>query len=84
MKSQPRRIIALLAATATSAQAVVTITELPEQTSAPLGLESVIEVEATGTGKLTYQWFKNGIPVEGATQPRMTIPPPILYRILPV
>ncbi|MDB6171820.1 MAG: 3-carboxymuconate cyclase [Chthoniobacteraceae bacterium] len=35
--------------------------------------QAVFQVNATGTGPLTYQWFKNGAAVQGATGPSLTV-----------
>jgi hypothetical protein len=35
---------------------------------------TTMRVIATGSGTLTYQWFLNGVPVEGATSATLTLP----------
>ena len=55
-------------------QATVTILDLPEKSSAPLGMVSKIEVTANGDGELNYQWYEGDNPISGATQAVLTIP----------
>ena len=42
----------------------------------PLGSSAQFNVIAVGggTAPLTYQWFYNGTPINGATQPMLTVP----------
>lgn len=50
-----------------------TITAQPKSVDKALGDSAVFVVEAAGKN-LTYQWIKDGNPVEGATSPIYTIP----------
>lgn len=62
-----------------SEPAVLTVTPVgvaikfssPAQT-VPDGSEVVLRVEVTGTGPLSYQWKRNGVPIGGATQSSLT------------
>lgn len=45
------------------------IVEQPMSILAPVGEDAYFEVIATGTAPLTYQWFRNGSPIQGATDP---------------
>lgn len=44
-----------------------TITQQPVDSSVGVGGTHTFTVVATGTGTLSYQWFVNGVPVDGAT-----------------
>src|SRR5215204_2922631 len=64
----------------TSANATLTVNDLPAITGQPVTSQSVCEgstanfsVTATGTG-LSYQWKKNGIDIGGATANTYSIP----------
>jgi hypothetical protein len=47
--------------------APVTITAQPEGVQVTAGSSALLSVTATGTAPLTYQWYKNGAPIGGAT-----------------
>ncbi|BET65195.1 hypothetical protein ASA1KI_01130 [Opitutales bacterium ASA1] len=50
------------------------ITRQPPEVSALEGFAASIYVGATGTPPLTYQWWRNGAPLDGATSPLLYIP----------
>jgi hypothetical protein len=45
------------------------ITVAPRSVEAPIGAPVTLAVGAAGPGPLAYQWFKDGIPLPGATGP---------------
>jgi len=45
------------------------ITSQPQSVSAPAGREAVLFVRGYGTGRLAFQWLRNGIPLEEANEP---------------
>jgi hypothetical protein len=49
----------------------------PASITVPLGQTATFSVSATGTGTLTYQWFKNGVAINGATSSSYTTPPTV-------
>lgn len=49
----------------------------PASITVPLGQTAAFSVSATGTGTLTYQWFKNGVAINGATSSSYTTPPTV-------
>ena len=63
----------------TSAAATLTVQTLPTVTSQPLsqnvshGNGFSLSVSATGTSPFTYQWYKNGVPIPGATSSLLTV-----------
>ncbi len=52
-----------------------TITSQPQSVRGVVGGSATFSVAAEGTGALTYQWFRNGTAIEGATSPALTIDP---------
>jgi len=50
------------------------ITAQPEDQSASVGESVTFETAATGVAPLDYQWFKDGVPIPGATGPTLTLP----------
>ena len=46
----------------------------PSAVTATLGSAVVFDVIATGTGPLTYQWFRDGVAIPGATTANYTLP----------
>ena len=67
------------ATTVTSAAATLTVNVLPVITTQPasvtpaLGQTATLSVVATGSPAPTYQWFRNGVPLAGATSPTLTL-----------
>ncbi len=59
-------ILSLLLATALSAQTA---------DRAPVGKTVTLEVTADGTPPLTYQWFKDGVPMGGQTVAKLVLAP---------
>lgn len=59
----------------------VTVAVRPSITSQPtnqvvgLGESATFSVTAAGTAPLLYQWYKNAVPIPGATSPSYTTPP---------
>jgi len=49
------------------------ITTQPAAQSIIVGNAATLSVSATGTGTLSYQWYKNGIAINGATSTSLTI-----------
>jgi hypothetical protein len=68
------------AGTVTSAPATLTVNNAPTITNQPanqtvnVGQTAVFSVTATGTGPLTYQWYKGGVAIGGATSSTYTTP----------
>ena len=65
--------------TTRSAQATLTVLTPPTLTSQPasrvvyVGTNTTLSVSATGSGTLTYQWNKNGMPVSDATNASLAL-----------
>jgi beta-galactosidase len=51
-----------------------TFTTQPASQTVAVGQTATFTVAASGTGSLTYQWYKNGSPVTGATATTYTTP----------
>ena len=51
-----------------------TIISQPADQSAFVGASATFTVGAAGTAPLSYQWWRDGLPVAGATAPSLTIP----------
>lgn len=49
------------------------ITVEPQSAARSVGAGYTFTVAATGVGPLTYQWFKNGVPLAEATSPQLTL-----------
>lgn len=47
----------------------------PGSVTVPIGQRAAFTVTATGTGNVTFQWYKNGVPISGATSSSYTTPP---------
>ncbi len=54
------------------------ITQEPQDRTVRVGGQATFSVTATGTGRLRYQWQREGVDIPGATQPRYTTPPATL------
>lgn len=52
---------------------VVTISSTPERTSITEGSQVILGTVSSGGGTLSYQWYKNGIAISGATKASYTI-----------
>jgi hypothetical protein len=46
----------------------------PANVTVPVGQTATFSVTATGTGTMTYQWYKNGVPISGASSSIYTTP----------
>ncbi|MGB9434154.1 MAG: immunoglobulin domain-containing protein [Candidatus Acidiferrum sp.] len=46
----------------------------PANVTVPVGQTATFSVTATGTGTMTYQWYKNGVQISGATSSTYTTP----------
>jgi hypothetical protein len=53
---------------------VIAISQQPQSQTVNAGGSVSFHVAATGAGPFTYQWFKNGIPINGATSSTHAIP----------
>jgi Immunoglobulin I-set domain len=49
----------------------------PQSVTVTVGQTATFSVTATGTGPFTYQWYKNGVAVTGATSNSYTTPPTV-------
>ena len=56
-----------------------TITQ-PASVTVGLGQTATFSVTASGSGTLTYQWYKNGAAIIGATSSSYTTPPTVAER----
>lgn len=55
-----------------------TIITQPVSLTVEVGQTGTFSVTATGAATLTYQWFKNGVAINGATSSSYTTPPAVL------
>jgi hypothetical protein len=55
-----------------------TISTQPTNQTVTVGQTATFSVTASGDGTLTYQWFKNGASIKGATAPSYTTPATII------
>jgi hypothetical protein len=55
-----------------------TIITEPVSLTVEVGQTGTFSVTATGAATLTYQWFKNGVAISGATSSSYTTPPAVL------
>lgn len=60
-----------------STRVAPSITLQPTSQTVALGLPSTFTVTATGTGPFSYQWYKSGIAIMGATSSSYTTPPTV-------
>ena len=51
----------------------VVITLQPASVTVTTGKNTTLKVQASGTGPLTYQWRKNGVPITGATDNKLAL-----------
>jgi hypothetical protein len=56
-------------------RAATVITQQPQDVQVDRGAQFTLTVAATGEGTLTYQWFKNNQPINGATANSFTVSP---------
>jgi len=49
------------------------INEAPQAQHAGLGETAVFAVSAQGSGAIGYQWFRNGVPIDGEVRPRLEV-----------
>src|SRR5277367_1585383 len=49
----------------------------PANQTVMVGQTATFSVTTTGTGPMTYQWYKNGVPIGGATSSTYTTPPTV-------
>ncbi len=52
----------------------VTITQQPSSTAVAVGTPVALQVAATGTELIRYQWRRNGVTLKGATSPTLLLP----------
>ena len=71
--SQLFRTISFWLVAATLVNATVTITEQPTDSFVPLAKETRLNVLAEGSGNITYQWYKNGVPISLATNAQLDL-----------
>ena len=63
----------LIVATATAAAAPLTIATQPETIRAAAGTSSTLSVRMQGTGPFTYQWYRDGALLPGATAASLSL-----------
>lgn len=66
---------AVLAITVTQPCDVPTISLQPQSQSITTGGTVMLSISASGTAPLSYQWYENGSPLAGATEPLITVTP---------
>ena len=57
-----------------SPSSAVTIVQSPSSVIVPIGSTTTFSVTAAGTGPLTYQWTRNGVPIAGAVNASYVTP----------
>ena len=62
-----------------AAQEAMVITTQPEDVSINVGETATFSVSATGSVPLNYQWYENGVAIDGATRSSYTTPP-LLFK----
>jgi sugar lactone lactonase YvrE len=73
-------VVSGIAGSVTSSSATLTINVPPTITTQPVsrsvvaGIGAIFSVSATGTGTLSYQWRKDGVPIVGATGATLSLP----------
>ena len=66
-------ILELVTSVPTHPPLVSPISVLPGSSYIPVGRDTTLSVTAAGTGALVYQWYRNGQPVNGATNATLVL-----------